>query len=177
VFAAIFVAACGSAPSRGPAASTRAAIDRAEHAELARDHAGARAAYEQAIAAAPDPASEIFARREYASSLEAWGEVSGAIAQLEAVVQLDRDHAPSWHDLGILHHAQGDDPRAIRALREAERIAPDDPRPRIALAALLWQTGDLRGAQAEYRALLGLELPPRIRDKVEWALRELAKTP
>lgn len=166
------LAACAH-PATGPSAGTRSAIDRAEAAELKRDHAAARAAYEDAVAHAPDPPSEIFARREYASSLESWGEIPGAIVQLEAIVRLDPRHAPSWHDLGILRHAQGDDAGALHALRTARDLAPTDPRPRIALAALLWSTGDRAGAAAEYRALLGLELPDRVRAKVEWALTQL----
>ena len=157
----------------GPSAATRAAVERAEAAELRRDHAAARAAYQQAIAGAADRDSQVFARREYASSLEAWGEVDAAIAQLDAVVALDPRHAPSWHDLGILRHARGDDRGALAALATAESIVPDDPRPHLARAALLWQTGETRGATAEYEVLLTLELPQRVREKVEWALGQL----
>jgi tetratricopeptide (TPR) repeat protein len=171
--AAFLIAACAHPAPTGPAAATRAAIERAEDAELHRDHATARARYQDAIAHAPDGPSQIFARREFASTLEAWGEVPGAIAQLEAIVALDPKHAPSWHDLGILRHAQGDDAGAATALRTAEALAPTDPRPRIALAALLWSQGDRAGAAAEYRVLLGLDLPVRVRTKVEWALHQL----
>jgi Flp pilus assembly protein TadD len=168
------IAACAhAAPRTGPAPETRAAIERAEDAELHRDHATARARYEDAIAHAPDPPSQVFARREYASTLEAWGEVPGAIAQLEAIVAIDPKHAPSWHDLGILRHAQGDDLGATVALRTAATLAPTDPRPHIALAALLWRNGDRAGAAAEYHVLLGLDLPERVRTKVEWALHQL----
>jgi Flp pilus assembly protein TadD len=170
---AISCAACAHAAPTGPAAATRAAVERAEDAELHRDHDAARARYQDAVASAPDAPSAIFARREFASTLEAWGEVPGAIAQLEAIVAIDPDDAPSWHDLGILRHAQGDDRGAAIALRNARRLAPTDPRPRIALAALLWSTGDTRGAAAEYRALLGLDLPDRVRAKVQWALQQL----
>src|SRR5262249_54145709 len=109
------------------------------------------------------------------STLESWGDVAGAIAQLDAVVTLAPSNAPSWHDLGILRHAQGDDAGAAQALRTARGLAPKDPRPRIALAALLRSTGDRAGAAAEHHELLALELPERVRAKVEWALRELAK--
>ena len=170
---ALVCTACAHPAPTGPAAATRAAVERAEDAELHRDHASARARYQDAIAQAPDAPSQVFARREFASTLEAWGEVPGAIAQLEAIVAIDPKNAPSWHDLGILRHAQGDDAGAAAALRTAESLAPTDPRPRIALAALLWQRGDRAGAAAEYRILLGLDLPDRVRTKVEWALHEL----
>ena len=54
------VVACGKPPpvrphEAAPSAQVRADLDRAEHAELARRHDLARAAYEQAVADAPDP--------------------------------------------------------------------------------------------------------------------------
>ncbi len=175
--ATIALAACAHASATGPSAATRAAVTDAENAELRRDHAGARQRYQRAIADAPDPPSVVCARREYAAALESWGEVSAAIAQLDAVVAVDAENAPSWHDLGILRHAQGDDRGAAVALRNAERFAPDDPRPRIALAALLWRMGDRQGAAGEYRVVLTLEIPQRVREKVQWALKELARAP
>jgi Flp pilus assembly protein TadD len=170
--AAATVAAC-AAPVHRPSAATRAAVQRAEDAELHRRHARARALYEDAVAGAPDGPSQVFARREYAGTLESWGEVAAAIAQLEAVVRIAPGDAPSWHDLGILRHARGDDPGALAALRRAEALAPHDARPRVALAALLWRTGDLAGAEAEYRVLLGMDLPARVHRKVAWALDRL----
>jgi len=163
----------GSGASRGPSAATRAAVTRAEEHERARRHDLARAQYQRAIATAPDRPSEVFARIELASQLAFWGEVPGAVAQLEAVVALDPAVARAWHDLGILRHQLGDDAGAQAALDRAVALAPRDPRPRIALAALLWQRGDRAGARAQYQALLDLDLPPRVREKVEWALREL----
>jgi len=168
------LAGCGGAGApRVPSAGTRAAVTRAEEHERARRHDLARAEYEGAIAAAPDRPSEVFARLELASQLAFWGEVDGAVAQLEAVVALDAGIARAWHDLGILRHQRGDDAGAQAALERAIALAPRDPRPRIALAALLWQRGDRAGARAQYQALLELDLPPRVREKVEWALAQL----
>lgn len=158
---------------RGPSEATRAAVARAEAHERARRHDLARAEYERAVAAAPDPASEVFARLELASMLAFWGEVGAAITELEAVVALAPRHARAWHDLGVLRHNQGDDPGATTALERAVALAPRDPRPRIALAALLWQRGDRMGARAQYETLLEMELPERVREKVEWALEQL----
>jgi Flp pilus assembly protein TadD len=173
-------AACGSArpaPSapETPAARTRAAVAEAETHERARRHDLARAAYRRAITEAPDPLSEAYARREHASALAFWGEVPAAITELEIVVRLAPGAAPAWHDLGILRHSVGDDAGAAVALRTARALRPADPRPRIALAALLWHAGDRAGAAAEYRALLELDLPPRVRDRVEWALGQLTR--
>ncbi len=169
------LAACGGATSArpGPAAATREAVAAAEAHERARRHDEARAAYERAITAAPDAASEAWARLAYAETLTTWGEIAGAVGQLERVVALAPTHARAWHDLGILRHHQGDDGGARHALGQARALAPRDPRPRIALAALLWNAGELAGARAEYEALLDLDLPDRVRRQVEWALTQL----
>lgn len=184
------VAACGGAAPRGPSDAVRAEIAAAETAERARQHHAARAHYERAIASARDPNSAAFARREFAETLMSWGEYPEAIAQLERAVAARSASTPestpeskidtqlaaaAWHDLGLLRHNRGDVPGAIAALSRARALAARDPRPRIALAALLWKSGDRAGAAAEYRALLELDLPARVRTKVEWALGELAK--
>lgn len=175
------IAACAHAgPAAGPPsgavrAEVRAEIDQAEAAEQARRHDVARTHYQRAIEQARDPASIAFARHEYAETLVTWGEVASARAQLEIAVAANPADASAWHDLGILRHNAGDDPGAILALARAEQLVPDDIRPRTALAALYWRRGDKANATREYRGLLALELPDRLRAKVEWALAELAK--
>lgn len=173
---AVALAACAHAAApRGPAPPVKQAVAAAETAERARQHEAARGHYEAAVAAAHDPASIAFARHAYAETLASWGELPAARAQLEAAVVAAPDDAGSWHDLGLLRHNAGDDRGAIAALARAEQLAPDDLRPRKALAALYWATGDKPRATREYRALLALDLPDRLREKVEWALAELAK--
>ncbi|MBA3501361.1 MAG: tetratricopeptide repeat protein [Deltaproteobacteria bacterium] len=169
--------ACGgrTPAAREPAATVRSEIELAETAERARKHDVARVHYERAIAIAGDPASGAYARREFAETLATWGEVPAAITHLERSLALVGDNASAWHDLGILKHNQGDLPGASAALERAKTLAPEDFRPRIALAALRWKTGDTPGAVTEYKALLDLELPDRLRTKVKWALDQLAK--
>ncbi len=169
------VAACSHPAPRNPSEVVRTEIEQAETAERARQHDVARSHYQRAVAEATDPPSIGFARREYAETLVSWGEVPEAIAQLEGAVAAVPDDAAAWHDLGILRHNQGDDVRALDALEHARASSPRDPRPRIALAALRWTRGDRAGASREYRALLELHLPDRLREKVKWALAELAK--
>ena len=172
------LAACAQpARPKAPADHVRAEIQQAEDAERGRRHDVARTHYQAAVASAKDPPSIAFARREYAETLISWGEIAEAIAQLEGAVAAQPDDAAAWHDLGILRHNQGDDLRALDALEHAEKASPRDPRPRIALAALRWSRGDRDGATREYRALLELDLPDRVRDKVKWALTQLAKPP
>ena len=174
--AAACVHAGPAAPAaRGPAPAVRAEIEAAETAEKARQHDVARAHYQRAIEAAHDPASIAFARHEYAETLVTWGEAPEARAQLELAARASPADASVWHDLGILRHHAGDDPGAIAALSRAEQLVPNDPRPRTALAALYWKRGDKPSAAREYRGLLELDLPDRLRAKVEWALAELAK--
>ena len=171
------VAACSHAapPPRGLTPEVRAEVAQAETAEKARRHDVARDHYQRAIAAARDPDSVAFARHEYAETLVSWGEAPEAHAQLELAAVASPGDASVWHDLGLLRHHTGDDPGAIQALARAEQLAPDDPRPRTALAALYWKRGDKANAAREYRELLALDLPDRMRAKVQWALAELAK--
>ena len=170
---AVLAAACG-ARQPGPSSTTRATVERAEAAELRRDHATARKLYQQAIAAAPDATSEAYARRELAETLLHWGEVEAGATELEAVVRLDPKNAPAWHDLGLIRHNLDDDAGAVVALTHARDLAPRDQRPRIALAALYWKLGDKRKALVEYQALAKLELPARLREKVQWAIAQLS---
>lgn len=168
---------CGGRASR-PTSVASSEVDRelahAEQAERARQHEVARTHYLRAIAAARAPQAIAHARRAYGETLATWGELDEARAQLEASIAA-APSAAAWHDLGLLRHGAGDVPGAIIALEQARDLAPADPRPRIALAALRWKSADLAGATAEYRALLELDLPDRLREKVQWALRALAK--
>jgi Flp pilus assembly protein TadD len=170
-------AACaqGAPQTAGPALAVRTEINAAEAAEKARRHDLARTHYQRAIDAAHDPGSIAFARHEYAETLVTWGEAPEARTQLEIATAANPTDASIWHDLGILRHNAGDDRGAIQALARAEQLAPDDPRPRTALAALYWKRGDKTNAAREYRGMLALDLPERLRAKVEWALVELAK--
>jgi tetratricopeptide (TPR) repeat protein len=175
--------ACAACAHAAPAAPTtpsvvvRGDIDRAESAERARQHDRARAAYHQAIADAKDPASQHFAHREFAETLETWGEIPAAIGELEAAAAVRPDDAASWTDLGVLYHHEDQDARAIAALERAKQLAPNSPKPRIALASARQCANDRAGAITEYRELLALELPERVRAAITRWLDVLAKSP
>jgi hypothetical protein len=68
--------------------------------------------------------------------------------------------------------------RGYAAREFASAAAPPDPRPHLALAALLVNAGRHREALGTYRELLGLDLPSRTRSAVRRGLalleRELA---
>jgi tetratricopeptide (TPR) repeat protein len=173
---AALVVACARTPApQPPSIDVRSEIERAETAEKARKHDVARVHYERAVANARDPASISFARREYAETLISWGEYPAAIAQLEAALAARPEDPAAWHNLGMLRHNQGDAAGAIAALERARDLAPKKYDPRVALAALRWKLDDRQGALAEYKALLELELPERLRKKVEWAIGVLTK--
>lgn len=176
ILVGLVACASSAAPApKGPSPVVRADVTTATDAELARKHDVARVQYERAITDAHDPQSESFARREYANTLASWGELPAAISQLErAVVATPADPRP-WQDLGVLRGVQQDIPGARDALEHAKRLIPDKYPPRVALAALLWQSHDAAGALAEYRELATLELPDRLREKVQWAIDYLQR--
>ncbi|HEY4180794.1 MAG TPA: tetratricopeptide repeat protein [Kofleriaceae bacterium] len=174
---ALALAACahGQHASPPPDDTTKREVAAAEAAERHRQHDVARTHYEAAVAAAKTPESIAFARKEFAETLISWGEYPAATTQLETVVSVRADDAAAWHDLGMLYHHAGDEGRAINSLEKSRALAPNDPRPRVTLAVLRWKAGDLAGAKTEYQDLLKLDLPDRLREKVEWAIRELSK--
>jgi tetratricopeptide (TPR) repeat protein len=174
----VAIAACGgrAAPARpeAPAVDVRAEIEQAETAEKARRHDVARTHYERAVAAARDPASIWFARREFAETLATWGEYPAAITHYEAALAAKPEDPIAWHDLGMLRFNQGDSAGAIAALERSRELAPKDFRPRRELGVIRWKLGDLAGAATEYKQMLALELPDRMRAMVEWAVAALA---
>lgn len=173
----------GGAPEpRRPAVApvTLAWIERAQAAERERRYDRAREAYQRAVAKAPDDPSRAHAHRELGRALVFWGEYPAGRDALERAVALTPEDAPAWHDLGIVRHQLGDLAGAEAALARAVALRPRDPRPRLALAALLWNQQRLAEALAQYDALIALELPDPVREKIEWAratLRERLRAP
>lgn len=170
------LAACGGRQHPARAADpVRVEVERAEDAEKLRHHDEAAVHYRAAIAAATTPKAQAWAHHEFAETLATWGQLPDALHELEAATAATPADPSVWQDLGILRHQQADDAGAVEALGRAKSLAPRDARPRIALAALYWSTGDKPDALAEYRALLDLELPDRVREKVRWAIGVLEK--
>jgi len=169
----------------------RAEIEAAESAENERKHDVARGHYEAAVAAANDPASIGFSRREYGETLATWGENDAARVQLEASVAAVATDPIAWQMLGILRAKLGDTPGAFTALERSKELAPRSWIPRRDLAVLHWTQGEGRTADpdptvaashraaalAEYKAMLGLEIPDRLREKVRWAIEVLSRPP
>ncbi|MBK9033319.1 MAG: tetratricopeptide repeat protein [Myxococcales bacterium] len=172
--AATLVALAACASSGGASPRTRDHLAVAEAALGRKDYDAAAAAYDQAVATAPDRRSQALALRERADARVFVGDLAGAAADLDALTTLTPGDPAAWHDLGMVRANAGDRAGAAAAFTRAKAAAPDDARPRLALAALRWADGDRGGARAEYQALLRLDLPDRVRAKVEWAIAELA---
>jgi tetratricopeptide (TPR) repeat protein len=172
----VVIAACSRTPApHAPVDNVRADIVRAEDAEKARRHDEARAFYERAVGEARTPASLHFAHREYGETLATWGEVDAAKVHLEAAVAAVDSDPIAWQMLGIVRNKLGDVPGAFAALEKSKQLAPRAWIPRRDLAVLHWSLGQRDAALAEYRAMLDLDLPARLREKVEWAIGVLSK--
>jgi Flp pilus assembly protein TadD len=168
--------ACGGAqaPARPePAPGTRALLAKAHEAERARRYDRARDLYLRAAREAPDRASQAMAWHELGSALIFWGELDEAAGALSRVVALEPGAVSAWHDLGIVRARLGDAAGGERAFRRAIALAPEEPRPRVALAALLVRQRRWDDALAQYRALERLELPGATRRAVARAIELL----
>jgi tetratricopeptide (TPR) repeat protein len=170
----------------------RAEVERAEAAEKQRDHHLAREHYLAAVAEADRSGNRKsigYARREFAETLATWGENDEARLHLETAIVAVPSDPIAWQMLGILRHKLGDIPGAFAALERSKALAPRAWVPRRDLAVLHWSRGEGRpadphpaaarvhhvAAHAEYKAMLELELPERLREKVEWAIGVLSK--
>jgi tetratricopeptide (TPR) repeat protein len=186
--------ACSGPAARSPAPRdpVRVEVEAAEAAESKRDHVGARAHYESAIAAAEasrDPKAIGFAHRELGETLATWGEAADARTQLEAAVASTPRDPIAWQMLGIVRAKLGDHAGAFTALETSKSLAPRAWIPRRDLAVLHWSLGagptadpdpakaaaHRAAALAEYKAMLDLDLPDRLRDKVQWAIGVLSQ--
>ncbi len=168
-----FVVGCGPRPkprSARPSPQTQALVDKAHSVERTRDYHRARRLYKEAIATAEDADSAAFANREMAAALLFWGEYDGAMDLLLESLKHDPAQAPVWHDLGILRSRAGRPQAAHTALAEAVRLAPQSPRSRVALAALLVQQKRYSEALAHYKRLLTLKLPSTTKQAVQKAI-------
>ena len=151
----------------------RQALLDAEHAESKRAHLEAEKHYERALSVARNAESKALAHREYGSTLVFWGEEERALVQFRASLEADPNQARVWHDSGVLLSRSGRQEGAQRALSKAVELAPADPRPRIALAALLVNMGAYRDALSQYRAILRLDIPPKIETAARKAIEIL----
>jgi tetratricopeptide (TPR) repeat protein len=189
----VVAAACAHPAPSSPGAGdpVRVELEAAEASESKRQHFEARAHYERAVAAAEqrrDAKAIGYARRAFAETLATWGETEAARTQLEGAVVASPGDPIAWQMLGILRAKLGDTPGAFAALDRSKALAPRAWIPRRDLAVLHWSLGEGRTADpdpakaaahraaalGEYRAMLELDLPDRLREKVQWAIGVLS---
>jgi len=172
------LAACGGSRPHPPppvAPATLSWIDKAEEQQQLRQYSRARLLYIRAKREAPDDNSRGYAAREYGRALVFWGEYEPARRQLEQAVELRAADPIAWHTLGMVAYHLGDADAATAAFTRAIALAPDDPRPRLALHAVYFNQGRIDDAIAELEKVLHLEIPDQLRAKVEQGLALLRK--
>jgi tetratricopeptide (TPR) repeat protein len=121
---------------------------RAEQAMRSGAHAMAEAAYERAIALAPDLFLPQLTRARY---LEFRGDQAAARLGYEKAAGLAPDHRLPWDFLGQHQFATGETDAALQSLRHAAQAAPTQPVAEMRLAQLHAAAGDLIGARHWYR--------------------------
>lgn len=156
-----------------PDTDTKTLVAQAQKAERSRDYNRARVLYQQAIDEAGDAQSAAFAAKEMASALVFWGEYQGAMDALLLSLKHREDQAPVWHDLGILRAGAGLLPAARTALERAVNLAPNSPRARVALAALLVKMKHYDLALQHYKRLLKMKIPAKIEQATHRAIELL----
>ncbi len=104
----------------------QANVARASAASAAGDWAGARAAYEQAIAASPDSA---FLYRDLAGVERKAGETTAALEHLTKAIALDPNDARAHAELGAILAEQGDTAGALAAYKKRAPSTPGKCRP------------------------------------------------
>jgi tetratricopeptide (TPR) repeat protein len=173
----VVTAACGSATPapEQPSQPTQDLLAQADAAEKERRYDLAQALYVQARRQAPDPASGAAAALAHGRALIFWGEYEQAEAALDEATHHAPDNPGVWHDLGMVRHERGNLAGAEIAFRRSIAASPRDPRPRLALAALLWKQRRHSQALREYEALAQLALPERVQAQVQWAIATLRR--
>jgi tetratricopeptide (TPR) repeat protein len=85
------------------------------------------------------------------------GQEKLAVEKLKAVIQVDRDFAPAYSELGKAYVALGDDERAVNAFLAATRLDPWSLEAHLNLARSLRELDRLEGAAGAYARAAELE--------------------
>jgi len=119
----------------------------------AKDAAGARAAFEQAIAADP---SDARAHLDLGIAAELLEDAKAAEQAYRKAVELAPDLAEAHNNLGVLLRDRGELGEAVPLLSRAVELNPRSAAAHGNLALALEDGGDAGGAEREYRAALDL---------------------
>lgn len=121
---------------------------------MARRPEEALAAFRAAIAANPEYAT---AHNNLGKTLLLLGRTAEARPHYERAVALAPDNAAFAHDLAYACIVAGQGDEARRWLEKALQLRPDFVDAHLNLGALLYQRGDLPGAQAHFEAVLRID--------------------
>lgn len=118
------------------------------------DGAGAKALFEEAIAAHPDDAR---AHLDLGLASELLDDVKGAEAAYRRAAELQPNLAEALNNLGVLLRDRGALDEAIPLLRRAAEANPKSAAAHANLALALEDQGDVAGAEQAYRAALRIQ--------------------
>lgn len=85
------------------------------------------------------------------------GDLAGALGLYGQVLRGAPDWSPAWANTAAALHRLGKGPEALMAARRAVDLAPEAADARNTLGAILAASGDLAGAEVQFRTALGLE--------------------
>jgi Flp pilus assembly protein TadD len=121
--------------------------------EVQGNHEGALLEYQEALAACEQRGlgktrshDQALAHRRIAGSLDHLGRFAQAEMHYKKAIALDPKNYRVWNDAGYSYYLQGRWADAERALRSAERLAPEEPRVKTNLGLVLAAAGRTEAA-------------------------------
>lgn len=140
LFCALLAAACSSTGSRRPAAASAPAAKAAAQAAVARS--------DKPNAAVPESARESYARALAAMQARNWTEAQLELKEL--LLEFNTYPGP-YINLAIVYMHEGHDDDAMRALKSALALDPNQPVANNQLGILLRRDGRFKDAEQAYR--------------------------
>lgn len=89
-----------------------------------------------------------------AKDAEASGDVAGAVAKYESILQIEPTLAPAYNNLGSLYLRQREYGKAIAVLEKGLKVNPKMPSASALLGMALYESGDYQRARAALEAAL-----------------------
>jgi tetratricopeptide (TPR) repeat protein len=89
-----------------------------------------------------------------AKSLQASGDLTGAAAKYEAILQLSPKLGPAYNNLGMLYFKQRDFPKAAAVLEKGLKVNPGMPSAQALLGISLYEMADYVGARRHLEVAL-----------------------
>jgi tetratricopeptide (TPR) repeat protein len=121
---------------------------------LARRFDDAKVRAEKALAAEP---KSVDAQILLANALAGLKDLDGAVAELEAAIQLQPDRSATYANLGEMEFGRGRRDAAEQAFKRAVELAPASAAAHLALGSFYWATAQLTDAEREISDALRAE--------------------